>query len=231
MKRSEIEKTDKGNLIHFEGNKNLLVSFGGIQQGLGVPVFEFFNSISDVPCDKIFLRDFHQAWYQKGVDAELDHVDKLIAYLREKITDNQYDKVCFIGNSMGGYAALLFGSILNVDCVIAFAPQTFVDMFNRLINRDFRWQRQIFKMYGFKRKRKEFFDLKKYLSKNNLYTTELNLYYSSEHILDKKHAERLKNEKNIILHPIKEGGHKVVKIVRDSGELKSLIKSTFSIVV
>lgn len=48
MKREEIENTNKGILIDFNGRKNLLVLFGGIHQGLGMPVFEFFNSISDI---------------------------------------------------------------------------------------------------------------------------------------------------------------------------------------
>ena len=41
---------------------------------------------------------------------------------------------------MGGYAALLFGNILKVDKVLSFAPQTFIDKTNRLINCDFRWR-------------------------------------------------------------------------------------------
>src|SRR5690554_537187 len=108
MKKEEIEEYKNGNLIDLQGNKNLLVSFGGIYQGLGIPVFEFFNSISDIECDKIFLRDFNQAWYHKGVDSNLDDMEKVIEFLRSTIRKNKYDKVCFLGNSMGGYAALLF---------------------------------------------------------------------------------------------------------------------------
>lgn len=229
MKREDIEQSTKGNLLDFQGNKNLLVSFGGIQQGLGIPVFEFFNSMSDIPCDKIFLRDFNQAWYQKGVDSEIDHIDKIIDYLKDKISKNQYDKICFIGNSMGGYAAILFGSILNVDCVISFAPQTFIDKFNRFINIDRRWRSQLSKVHNFQDNNKEYFDLKEYLSQNQAYETELNIYYSAKHRLDKKHAERLKRIKNVRLHPIREGGHGVVKTVRDNGELKSLIQATFEL--
>ena len=44
------------------------MSFGGVNQGLGMPIFEFFNSINDLECDKVFFRDFSQMWYQKGVD-------------------------------------------------------------------------------------------------------------------------------------------------------------------
>lgn len=75
IEKEKLENTKSGRLEDFKGNKNLFVSFGSIMQGLGMPVFEFFNSISDITCDKVFLRDFHLAWYQKGVDDELDHIE------------------------------------------------------------------------------------------------------------------------------------------------------------
>ena len=227
MIRDDIEKTNKGKLEEINGQSNLLVSFGGVNQGLGMPVFEFFNSISDIHCDKIYLRDFQQAWYQKGVDSEIDNLDKVVEYLNNIISKNNYDKVCFLGNSMGGYAAILFGIILNVDSVISFAPQSFIDISNRLRNFDARWMKKISKIYFYKGKRSEYFDLKKHLSKCKPYKTEINVYYSPNHRLDRKHAERLKKQENIILHPISAGGHAVVKVVRNSGELKSLIKSAF----
>lgn len=225
--RKELEKTDKGVLEDFRGSKNLLVSFGGISQGLGIPVFEFFNSISDIQCDKVFLRDYNQAWYQKGIDSDLNHIDKVTDYLQDIIVKNKYDKICFLGNSMGGYAAILFGSIIDVDTVISFAPQTSIDRFYRLVNRDFRWFKQIRRVHASKSKRKDFFDLKKHLEMNNSYNTDINIYYSPTDVLDRKHAERMKAQKNITLHQIDKGGHAVVKVVRDNGELKSLITSTF----
>ena len=227
MNRQEIEKTQKGLLTDFKGYKNLLVSFGGIQQGFGMPVFEFFNSISDIQCDKIYFRDFNQAWYQKGVDSELNHIDKIIEYLEGIINSKKYDKICFLGNSMGGYASILFGSILNVDKVIAFAPQTFINKFNRKLTSDKRWEEQIEKVYVYKDKRKKFFDLKKCLRRKKSFKTQIHIYYSPNHVLDKKHAERLKFKTNIILHPIGEGGHSVVKTIRNQGELKTIIKATF----
>ena len=226
MNREEIENTKTGKLEDFNGNKNLLVSFGGMMQGLGIPVFEFFNSISDIPCDKIFLRDFHQAWYQKGVDDELDHIEKIIEYLKQIISQNEYKKVCFLGNSMGGYGAILFGNILQVDRVLAFAPQSFINRWHRLINGDRRCQEQAENMYSFKNKRVDFFDLKKYLKNNPPNKTILDIFYSPNHVLDKKHAERLKKIKNVVLHPIQKGGHEVVKTVRNNGQLKAIIKST-----
>lgn len=228
MTREDIEKTKEGKLIDFNNHKQLLVSFGGIQQALGFPVFEFFNSISDIPCDKIFLRDFHQQWYQKGVDTELNHIDKITTYLKNIIAENDYDKICFLGNSMGGYAAILFGSILNVDTVMAFAPQSYIDRFNRFINSDKRWLKEISQVHNNKNKERKYFDLKRHLSKVPPYKTKIHIYYSPKYDLDKKHAERLKRKKNIVLHPIQKGGHSVVKTVRDSGDLKLAIKNSFA---
>lgn len=229
MTREEIEKTNHGKLTDFKGHKQLLVSFGGIQQALGIPVFEFFNSISDIPCDKIFFRDFHQQWYQKGVDSELNHIDKITDYLKKVIAQNDYNKVCFLGNSMGGYAAILFGSILNIDTVIAFAPQSYIDRFNRFINSDKRWLEQISQVHSYKNKKSKYFDLKKHLSKLKSYKTEIHIYYSPNYSLDKKHAERLKRKKNVILHSIQKGGHSIVVTARDNGILKSAIKASFGL--
>ena len=226
MDVNQFENISKGYLENLNGSKKLLVSFGGINQGLGIPVFEFFNSISDIDCDKIYLRDFNQAWYQKGIDSELDSIDRILDNLKNKLFHNNYQRVCFIGNSMGGYAAILFGTLLNVDRVVSFAPQSYIDYYNRLISLDRRWSTEISCVHKFEKKKKEYFDLKKYLKKNPNYKTEISLYYSINHRLDKKHSERLRYQKNIVLHPIEEGGHSVVKVLRNNGMLKSILKST-----
>ena len=84
-------------------------------------------------------------------------------------------------------------------------------------------------MHSSAKKKNDFLDIKDVLSENESSGTSLNIFYSPAHRLDKKHAERLKKLKNVILHPVSEGGHEVVKTIRNNGELKLLIKSTFEI--
>lgn len=122
-----------------------------------------------------------------------------------------------------------FLEVLKVNSVISFAPQTFISKWLRFINYDRRWKNQISEVYSFNGKRKEFLDIKKVLSRNEDSGTLLNIFYCPAHRLDKNHAERLKKVKNVVLHPVLEGGHEVVKTIRNNGELKSLIKSTFAI--
>lgn len=227
MDRNDVEQSRKGILEDFSGRKNLLISFGGIRQGIGLPVFEFFNSIANIDCDKILLRDFNQAWYQKGVDSYIVNFEQVFLYLKSIIEKNEYEKICFLGNSMGGYGAVVFGTLLNVDKIIAFAPQSFINIKNKIKYFDYRWIKQISSVYTFENRDNRFFDLKQYLKQNDNYVTEINLYYSSTHRLDRIHSERLKGLKNLRLHPVSKGGHSIVKDMRDNGELYEIIVSSF----
>ncbi|WP_282782595.1 hypothetical protein [Phaeodactylibacter xiamenensis] len=227
MTREEFEKTKKGRLEDLQNRAYLFVAFGGIRQRLGAPPFEFFNSIANIDCDKIFLRDFQRSWYQRGIDQELNDFDKVVNYLEGVISKYKYRKVCFLGNSMGGYAAILFGTILDVDKVIAFAPQSFIDKFRRFIYRDKRSRGLKDNLYTYENVNIAHFDLKKFLLKNDSYKTEINIYYSALDRLDSRHAKRLKNRKNVILHPIYEGDHSVIRVVRGSGLLHTILRSTF----
>ena len=70
-------------------------------------------------------------------------------------------------------------------------------------------------------------DLKYFLQKIN-YLTEITIFYSVKHRLDKIHSERMKNLKNVKLKPLPEGGHGIVKTMRDSGELFEIIKDSLA---
>lgn len=106
----------------------LIVTFSGRQQGIAtMTIFEFTKFLEDQypTIDKLFLKDEKVLWYNFGITGISENVEETVLYLKEYI--KEYENVVFIGASMGGYAALLYGSILNVKTVIAFRPQTFLD--------------------------------------------------------------------------------------------------------
>jgi esterase/lipase len=224
MNKTDINNQD-GIFEDYSNNNFLLVAFGGIRQGLGIPVFEFFNSLRDIPCDKIFFRDFNQSWYQNGVDERLNSVEKIVYHLKTVIEDKKYKKVCFIGNSMGGYGAILFGTLLNVDKIYAFAPQSFIDKKNRLINLDFRWKKQISQIV--RNKNNVFLDLNKHLKELQNLKSDIIIYYSKKHRLDSIHANHISKIKNVHLVEYSKGGHDVVKSLRDEGVLNEIIRNAF----
>lgn len=105
----------------------IIVTFSGRQQGLAtLTLFEFTNFLDTTfPFyDKIYCKDEKVKWYNQGLTDLTSNVDETVDFLRHKITG--YKHAIFIGASMGGYAALLFGSILNVDAIVAFRPQTYI---------------------------------------------------------------------------------------------------------
>lgn len=108
-----------------KGNRNLIVAFGGMALQFGmIPPFEFLKYLSSnyENCDLVFYIDVDQCWYHKGIRSVTSNIEETVKYLGDLI--NPYDDVTFIGTSAGGYAAILFGSLCNVNNVVAFIPQT-----------------------------------------------------------------------------------------------------------
>ncbi|MBW4575988.1 MAG: hypothetical protein KME08_11970 [Aphanothece sp. CMT-3BRIN-NPC111] len=227
-KRLEDDKTSI--VTHFSSDsKTMLICFGGIQGALGIPPFEFFNLTSDFNTKKIYLRDLKQSWYHQGLPGIANSIDGVAKYLEQEVTKEQAKRVVTCGNSMGGYAAILFGSILNVDIVHSFSPQTFIAPIKRFIYRDKRWQNQIKDLYKADSTQKIFADLKKYINSNQTNKPVFNIYYSSKDRLDKIHAERMRNISNVVLHLYDEGGHGLVKHLRDTGLLKDILRKSLEL--
>jgi hypothetical protein len=115
-------------LCAMEGNGNkdvLIVSFGGIsKQFAGTPPFEFLRFLHQYfpQYDKHFYIDIHQQWYHKGINGFSTNIIETQQYLQNIIRN--YKNILFVGISAGGYAAILFGSLLKINTVIAFIPQT-----------------------------------------------------------------------------------------------------------
>lgn len=110
------------------GSKTLIVSFAGCGKGMtNMPMFEFRHFLTKVfpTANLLFLKDDNKAWYNKGIVGISRDVPTTVDFLLKKIKG--YTHVAFIGSSAGGYAAILFGSLLNITIVLAFRPQTIVE--------------------------------------------------------------------------------------------------------
>lgn len=210
--------------IEENGSEILLVSFGGIRAGMGMPVYEFYNSLKSLNCDKIFVKDIKQSWYHKGINQDVDNIYKVKDILNDFINGKSYKRVVFIGNSMGGYAAILFGLILNVNHVLAFSPQIFIDRLNRFRFNDSRWNKELSNVYINNSNQKKFYNLKSVLKKSQS-LTHIDIYYSVNSRLDSIHSTRLEGFKNVSLFPFKIGDHNLIRKIRDDGKLLSIINN------
>lgn len=201
----------------------MLLAFGGINGRMGMPPFEFFNLTAGFETQKIFVRDLHQAWYQYGLKGVTDSVDETASHLSKIIRAQNPVRVVACGNSMGGYAALLFGLLLEVDLVYAFSPQTFINAATRFRFLDFRWWRRIRHASQAPQAQRDTFNLRAFFAKRPPQKTDFHLFYSTNLRLDTVHATRLATTPRMTLHPFPNAGHDLVRYLRDTGQLSQIL--------
>ncbi len=200
----------------------LYVFFGGMAAGIVIPRFEFYNASRIVDEHKIFVRDFGRCWYHAGLAGVSRNIDATAVYLRRRIREIAPRRTVFVGNSMGGYAAMLFAALLGEAEVIAFAPQTFLSPWLRWHHRDDRWRPQIRRMWRQGLMRPRFWDLKPLLMRRRS-RLGISVYVSDKDRLDLVHAERIRDVPGVHIHTFAEGGHDVVRHLRDAGQLARIM--------
>jgi hypothetical protein len=126
--------------------------------------------------------------------------------------------VVFIGNSAGASAALLAAMWLQPDAVLAFAPVTFLDRRRRLRHRDRRWPEEVRRSRKASREQRQYADVAAALALGP--AAEADVYYAQDMRLDVLHAERLPG---VRLHPLPGDSHALIKELRDSGELRTML--------
>ena len=187
-------------VITIENSNKLIVSFGGHIPCFGGVRFEFNNFLQEFfpEYNRFFYVDIHKQCYHSGINNISNNIDTTVEYLRNKIKD--YSEVTFIGHSSGGYAAILFGSLLNVKTVIAFIPQTIL----RSKNKD-----------------SKYVDIKKYIND----TTQYHLYgdvtenvYMYHHI---SHCEYIEEFPNVTVHRF---DRIIIHQMRSNGKLLEIFK-------
>jgi hypothetical protein len=200
----------------------LVVAFGGINHGvgIGVPPFEFLRSLSSQGCDAIFLRDFAQAWYQFGVDGVAGDVAGLAQWLRTR--RQGYRRAVALGNSMGGFAALLFGRLVAFDAVIAFNPQTTIATRDLTAIGDHRWQLLLDRM----RTRPivgGHDDVRSGEPGSGASESTSLVFFGARSRDDAAHAMRLAREPGCHLFAIRDSRHNAIKMLRDTGILARIL--------
>jgi hypothetical protein len=198
-----------------------LVCFGGLNLGMGLPVFEFFRTVKDLPVTKLFVRDLEQSWYHLGLSGLSRSIPESVAVIRQAVPEGAR-RVVLAGVSMGGFAAIMFGALLGADRALAFSPQTFIDPWNRLRWQDGRWKRTIVRMYLRGLLRPKCWDLRRLLARSTR-AGRIELHYGRQDRLDLVHARHL--PPNHVTHvPYEDCQHNVVQHLRNAGLLRPMLE-------
>ncbi|WP_275228387.1 hypothetical protein [Novosphingobium album (ex Liu et al. 2023)] len=122
----------------------LVISFGFVSWN-ELPAFDFvgrtrkFEKAMGRPINRILVRDPANFWYLYGVPGLGHDVDAVTSALRGMIARLRPTSVSTVGQSMGGYAALMFGALLEVEQILSFGPLSYFRSDRARRDGDTRW--------------------------------------------------------------------------------------------
>lgn len=191
---------------------HVVVAFTGVQHRLGDIPLEFYRSLGEIDCAPLFVRDMGQRWYQY----EAKVVDGVAQAIRDAARRAGARRLICLGNSMGGFGALLFGSIIGADAILAVGAQSGIspDVMEEVGDR--RYRQFLTGVAAF-----PFGDLLKLEPAKG----QVTLCYGADNRPDCAHAARLLRSWTAESMPVPRAGHNAAKVLRERGELIPLIRS------
>jgi hypothetical protein len=131
----------------------------------------------------IFVRDIFKQWYLTGINVEINSPQKLLEFLQQ---ETEGYKVITMGSSAGGYAAVLYGSLLKANRVMAFNPQ--FEVRSLLTKSDENVDPLIFRLKD--TSLSEYYDLRHWIDP---ITVDIFCFYSTGSTWDKEQYEHTKD--------------------------------------
>lgn len=127
----------KSAFLDRRGSRSLVVAFGSFGGEQGAPGgFAFRETLLKTSVDYLLLKDENSHWYCDGATG-FGSQEATAAAIQSLAAD--YDRCLVIGSSMGGFGALKYGNMAEVDQVLAFSPQVFTRSSLRMHHKDSRW--------------------------------------------------------------------------------------------
>ena len=211
-------------------SRTLLIAFGGMRGArIGVPAFEFSMASNEIPVKRLFVRDLRQAWYHLGTPEYGPTLESVAQGLRALLAEHEVDRLVVTGNSAGGYASLVFGTLLGAHTVLCFAPQTVLELGALAAIGDHRWDAQVQAIIDADSLDERWVDLREALPRERHTDTRYQIYFDDTLAVDRLHAERLREVEDVHLYRFGKGEHGLVRALRQAGALERLLRQALAV--
>ncbi|MDI3297349.1 hypothetical protein [Janthinobacterium tructae] len=220
----------------------LVIAFGFVSW-TSRPAFDFYGrlrkleQVSGQPLNKILVRDSGNAWYHRQIAGLGNHVDETAQALRELVRRIAPSTITTLGQSMGAYAAVMFGLLLDAQQIVAFGPLSFLDVQQARLYHELRWL-PVMESLAQDPPLSGYYDLAALCRARATEHTQLHLVFgtrpdaansgasASESVnLDAMHAQRLAAFGRCTLHPFPQSGHAVVQHLIDTKRINGVLAS------
>lgn len=192
----------------------LFYLFHGLELQLMMDPLTVLRETGLIRRNLLLLKDYYRFYYHAGLSREIPDTAALVARLRQARAEMPHvARTYTLGTSSGGYAAILFGHLLEVDEVYAFAPQTVLDMaLVRLLS----GRRDLDRIPD------EHRDLRRLLERQDG-STRTKIFYCQGRAVDARLAEHVADCPGVELHPQPGDTHLVLQVMHAAGTLRSAL--------
>lgn len=222
----------------------LVIAFGFVSWTTR-PAFDFYGRLKKLEqasgqyLNKILVRDSGNAWYHRRIAGLGSHVDETAQALRDLVRRIAPSQVATLGQSMGAYAAVMYGLLLDAQQIVAFGPLSFLDVQQARLYHELRWL-PVMESLAQDPPASGYYDLAALCRARATDKTQLHLLFgtrpdvanggggasASESVnLDAMHAQRLAPFGRCTLHPFPQSGHAVVQHLIDTKRINGLLAS------
>ena len=210
-----------GILVSKSDSDTCLLAFAAHYHPAGMPPFELLQVTDGLPVLRVLLRDLDQVCYQRGIRGLGDSIASTTEALRALLDEHGITRAVCFGNSAGGFAAIMFGSLLGADSVYAFAPQTNQtgEFHDRHLPGYAKWSKQSDEFWA-DPPEGPILDLRPVVEASGV---PIHLYYTANNSHDVAQAENLAGLPNVTFYRRDGNHHALARIMRDSGELRELL--------
>lgn len=200
-----------------------LVSVGGLNQRMGMPVHEFVGVTKslDVPHNRLFVRDSTRLWYQKGLEGITDNFWDTGQFLGRLLDALGAGQRSAIGSSAGGFACLGWTNSARFDRVLTFSPQSAIGPTAKV--KDQRWLKFIWKSWLLSDR---CLDVAPASFHSN--ARSIRVVYPRLLAADRFQAERIQEHGALTLDGRDSADHSVVREIKKSGELIDMLSQLLS---
>ncbi len=123
VKTRETAGIEAYKIIRQEKSKTAVFIFSAA----GTKTFHHFETFQHFPVNKIFVKDPFLCYYNRGIPGLGTSISEVAFSLKRIVGDLDCRKTIMFGTSMGSYAAILFGCLIQADQVLVMGTRTLLD--------------------------------------------------------------------------------------------------------